>query len=399
VAGGLWCLPRSSLGGCAGSAVCGVSSLPRPALRYSSLPSLGAAGWTAGQLRQEADNSSPNTVVALGPLPPLSAASALPVSSQCSAAHHAQTAREGCQVPYMRLMRLLAAATVATVHSISCGGARGAVIGCVGDSITQGVGASCPPCPTKGPLQPCGLQGCAHAWPAQLQQQVGSSHTVLNWGHVAATMQSTTNCADKNCGGRHCLAGEKTVPCRSNGPPYWVTREFARATNRSAPLDVVVIMLGTNDAKANNWLHLGNQTQYAEDAQRMVQTFMSLPQAPRVYLSTPPPLYHATYSMNQTVVGSIMPRVLRAVARRLGCEFIDMIAPLGGWPALTKPELFLPNRTNGGCDTPHQCKGDGCHPDDLGHSRIATVVAAALHLTAADAAIARADANRLPVLA
>ena len=38
-------------------------------------------------------------------------------------------------------------------------------VGCVGDSITEGVGASCPPCPTKpSPLQPCGPAGCAHSW-------------------------------------------------------------------------------------------------------------------------------------------------------------------------------------------------------------------------------------------
>ena len=332
-------------------------------------------------------------------------------------------------------------------------------VGCVGDSITFGVGASCPPCQIKPtPLQPCGSAGCAHSWPAQLQALLGgSSHRVWNWGHVAATMQSTTNCArgdprsvhpplrqhsyrlghplisqygavmmcratlahrtghaipptpkahlntpththkhlhtppsprqplPSSCGGRNCSkgTGPPSEPCHSNGPPYWVTAEFKAATNRSAPLDAVVIMLGTNDAKQSNWLDLGNESQYAADAARMVRTFQTLPQQPTVFLSTPPPLYHATYTMNQTVVGSVMPRILRQVAARTGCEFIDMVNPLGGWPGLTMPELFLPNATNGGCDVPKGsgaagCKGDGCHPDDLGHHRIAEVVAAAL---------------------
>jgi hypothetical protein len=269
------------------------------------------------------------------------------------------------------------------------GGVRSLTVGCVGDSITQGVGASCPVCPTKGPLQPCGPQGCAHAWPAHLQRLLGSQHTVLNWGHVAATMQRTTNCYDKDCEGRSCPTGRTSgspQPCRSNGPPYWVTAEFARATNTTAPLDVVVIMLGTNDAKRNNWLHLGNESQYIDDAAAMVATFLSLPQKPKVYLSSPPPLYHPTYTMNQTVVGTIMPRILRTVcAQHSGCSFIDMIAPLGGWPQLSEPQLFLPNSTNGGCDggDPKKCKGDGCHPDDLGHAKIASVVARALSLSPA----------------
>jgi hypothetical protein len=234
---------------------------------------------------------------------------------------------------------LLLASTAAAAAALT--------IGCVGDSITEGVGASCPPCTVSPrPLQPCGPAGCAHSWPGQLQVQLGTGHRVWNWGHVAATMMSTTNCArgDPTCSGRNCSAGRTgppAKPCRSNGPPYWTTNEFAAATNRMAPLDAVVIMLGTNDAKANNWLYLGNETQYGLDAEKMVRTFMSLPQKPRVFLSTPPPLYHPTYTMNQTVVGVVMPAILEHIAVRTGCEFIDMIAPLGGWPTLSEPQLFL----------------------------------------------------------
>ena len=113
-------------------------------------------------------------------------------------------------------------------------GAGVATIGCVGDSITQGVGASCPPCvypPGDYPrLQACGPHGCNRSWPGQLQQILGAgSSFVWNWGHVAATMQSTTNCNKSTaCGGRMC--GGK--PCKSNGPPYWATREFAVCPTR-----------------------------------------------------------------------------------------------------------------------------------------------------------------------
>ena len=277
--------------------------------------------------------------------------------------------------------RLFALAVILLQSAASSGALI--TVGCVGDSITEGVGASCPPCPQPHPLQACGLAGCLHSWPGQLELLLGNgtSHSVLNWGHVAATMLSTTNCpsahVDPTCGGRNCSNGK---PCRSNGPPYWVTSEFARATNATAPLDAVIIMLGTNDAKLNNWKYLGNVTQYAADALRMVQTFLALPSRPQVFLSTPPPLYRATYSMNQTVVGVVIPRLLRAIAQRTGAHFIDMITPLGRWPELSDPQLFLPNATNGGCDDvkPGACKGDGCHPDDLGNRKIAEVVQRAL---------------------
>eukprot|EP01052_Picozoa_sp_SAG31_P033159 SAG31_NODE_3713_length_3957_cov_3.801452_1_plen_395_part_00 len=268
------------------------------------------------------------------------------------------------------------------------------VVGCVGDSITQGVGASCARCNISNSdcpgCQACGASGCARAWPGQLQALLGPGHAVLNWGHVAATMQRTVNCDKRtvNCGGRYCDVNKTSgapVPCRSNGPPYWVTREFARATNKTAPLDVVVIMLGTNDAKRNNWLHLGNASQFASDALAMAKTFSSLPQRPAIFLSTPPPLYHPTYTMNQTVAGTVMPAILeKACAATARCTSIDMVGPLGGWPALADPQYFLPNATNGGCDVPRGkpdgCKGDGCHPDDAGHHAIAVVVQKAIRL-------------------
>ena len=255
------------------------------------------------------------------------------------------------------------------------------VVACVGDSITAGVGASCPPCPSPhaSPLQPCPRPlGCANSWPAQLQQQLGSTYQVQNYGHVAATMQSTTNCDGANCSGRMCDG----KPCRSDGPPYWATSEFKAATNQSQQLHAVVIMLGTNDAKHNNWHNLGNSSQFRKDAAAMVDLFLQLPGKPRIFLSTPPPLYSAhVYSMNQTVVAVDIPKILQDVADskdspgtgdRVTC--VDMISPLGGWPGLNKPELFLPNASNHGCNTVGQCKGDGCHPDDAGHRAIASVL-------------------------
>eukprot|EP01051_Picozoa_sp_SAG22_P028679 SAG22_NODE_10239_length_546_cov_0.653244_1_plen_106_part_10 len=106
------------------------------------------------------------------------------------------------------------------------------------------------------------------------------------------------------------------MPCRSNGPPYWVPREFERATNTTAPLDIVVIMLGTNDAK-------------------------------RPSCGRPPAAPLSTWS-----------------GRSAGFRRSD-------------PRLFLPNATNGGCDVPRGgpdgCKVAGCHPNDAGHHAIAVV--------------------------
>ena len=70
--------------------------------------------------------------------------------------------------------------------------------------------------------------------------------------------------------------------------------------------------------------------------------------------------------------GVNIPAILRAVARERNVDFVDIVEALGeqstnpqqhvfsgpisvlsgGWPALAKPEYFLPNATNGGCKVP-----------------------------------------------
>src|SRR4051812_50212794 len=78
-------------------------------------------------------------------------------------------------------------------------------VACVGDSITRGVGS------TMG------------GYPAELGRMLGSGYMVGKFGNSGSTMMKT--------------------PTDS----YWVAPEFMQAQD-FAP-DVVVIMLGTNDAK------------------------------------------------------------------------------------------------------------------------------------------------------
>src|SRR6187399_1030065 len=92
--------------------------------------------------------------------------------------------------------------------------AHAAKVACVGDSITYGYGLANP---------------STESYPVQLAQRLGSAHTVQNFGVSGATLLKQ---------------GDK---------PYWNEAAFASSGN-AAP-DVVVVMLGTNDAKAQNWAH------------------------------------------------------------------------------------------------------------------------------------------------
>ncbi|HWZ87601.1 MAG TPA: GDSL-type esterase/lipase family protein [Polyangiaceae bacterium] len=111
-------------------------------------------------------------------------------------------------------------------------------LACVGDSITEGFGASSP----------------AMYYPAQLQGLLGNSVQVKNFGHSGTTMLGPGY----------------------GDSPYVQTYEYTAATdfvsNAGANAVVsVIIMLGANDSKPSNWEPAGqpkNDQQYLTDYRR-----------------------------------------------------------------------------------------------------------------------------------
>jgi acyl-CoA thioesterase-1 len=190
--------------------------------------------------------------------------------------------------------------------------AAAAKIACVGDSITYGYGLSNP---------------SQQSYPAVLQTLVGSTHTVRNFGTSGCTLL-------KN--------GDK---------PYWNDANFA-ASDAFKP-DVVVIMLGTNDAKPQNWSH---EAEFAGDYASLIDHYRGL--GALVYVATPPPVYPpGAFDIDPDVLsGEIVPLIRRA-GTDAGAPLIEVFQALGG-----KANLFP----------------DTVHPNAEGAQLIAQTVAAGL---------------------
>jgi MYXO-CTERM domain-containing protein len=193
-------------------------------------------------------------------------------------------------------------------------------VACVGDSITYGLMASSP----------------AASYPSVLQNLMGSSVQVSNFGHSGATMMSV---ADQ---------------------PYQNTAEYTAATTfvsgagASAVVDVI-IMLGTNDSKSYNWM-VGTGTraaQFVTDCGAMVDHFASLPTHPLVYLAFPPRAFANTYGIDGTIIHDQMLPLIQQVATAKGIPIIDVDTPTS-----PHPELFP----------------DGVHPNDTGYALVAQVM-------------------------
>jgi lysophospholipase L1-like esterase len=171
-------------------------------------------------------------------------------------------------------------------------------VACVGDSITYGSGIK-----DRG----------RNSYPAQLAEMLGPGWRVENFGVPGATMLKKGN------------------------KPYWNEEAFQEALEFNP--NVVVIMLGTNDAKAVNWRH---EDEFVSDYREMIDTFAKLDTNPWIWLCCPVPAYHEGQSINGSVVENEVVPEVRKVALKTSRPLIDLHSALSGRPYLF-PDCVHPN--------------------------------------------------------
>lgn len=191
-------------------------------------------------------------------------------------------------------------------------------IACVGDSITFGQGVQ---------------NRETRAYPAELGRLLGSNYEVVNFGVSGATLM------------------------RNGDYPYWDLPEF-KAVGEFRP-NIIILMLGTNDTKLNNWLR---RAQFGPDLKNMLDHFSKLPGLPHIYACYPPPLMGLLRKTQDSAIEKDIIPTIRAVASERGVGVIDVHAALKDHPEL------LP---------------DGVHPNAEGAALIAQTVYRALMADAA----------------
>ena len=181
----------------------------------------------------------------------------------------------------MRILTLLLASM------LTASAAEPIKVACVGDSITQGVGAE------KG-----------KSYPSQLQALLGDGYKVGNFGVSGRTLLSK---------------GDK---------PY--IKEKAYQDALAMEPDIVIIMLGTNDTKPQNWKF---EKEFEDDYRALVKSFQSLKSKPKVFLCRPSPGPDKPGNIFEGTLKKLRPRIDK-LAASLGCKVIDMNAALEGKPGL-----------------------------------------------------------------
>lgn len=203
-------------------------------------------------------------------------------------------------------------------------------VACIGNSITDGHGIDV---------------ATQFGYPALLQQMLDDNYWVKNFGVSARTM---LNKGDN---------------------PYM--NEMAWKDAVAFNPDIVIIKLGTNDSKPQNWQY---GAEFKNDLKQMITTLRPdlaqpqkkkgkksknvLPAKPQIILCTPIPAFKSTWNINDSIIANSIIPIQQEVAREYGLQVIDLHT------------LFA--------DKSDLVQSDGIHPNEKGVKRMAEIMAETL---------------------
>ena len=204
-------------------------------------------------------------------------------------------------------------------------------VACIGNSITDGHGID---------------MRTTYGYPALLQKKLGKDYWVKNFGVSARTMLNKGDF------------------------PYM--NELAWQDALAFKPDVVVIKLGTNDSKPENWQY---GSEFRQDLEQMITTLRPdlvqpakkakkdkkaavVEAKPRILLCTPIPAFKSTWNINDSVIVNAIIPIQQEVAKKYGLQVVDL-------------HTLYANDGDKMLD-------DGIHPDGKGADRLAEIIAEAL---------------------
>src|SRR4051794_25700025 len=186
-------------------------------------------------------------------------------------------------------------------------------VACVGDSITYGAVIA---------------DREHNSYPAQLQKLLGDGYQVRNFGVSGATLL-------KN--------GDK---------PYWKEKAFDEA--KEFKPKVVIIKLGTNDSKPQNWSH---KDEFLADAKDLIAAFAALESKPTIYVCRPVPAFPGNFGISDQVIHEEVIPLLDEAAKAKDAKVIDL------YKALSEHAKLFPDKV---------------HPDAEGAKLMAEAIAMTL---------------------
>ena len=201
-------------------------------------------------------------------------------------------------------------------------------VACIGNSITDGHGID---------------MATAYGYPALLQKKLGNGYWVKNFGVSGRTMLNKGDL------------------------PYM--NEMAWRDAQAYKPDIVIIKLGTNDSKPQNWQY---GSEFRQDLEQMILTLRpdlkvgakkkgkrtkaATPAGPKILLCTPIPALSSNWGINDSIITNAIIPIQQEVAKKYGLQVIDL-------------HTLYANDSE-------KMLSDGIHPDGKGAQRLADIIAA-----------------------
>ena len=131
-------------------------------------------------------------------------------------------------------------------------------------------------------------------------------------------------------------AGSTTVNFASE-TPYINTTVYQDALDYEA--DIVLIMLGTNDAQPSLVPYNGT---FVEDYKMIIQSFQALPETPDIYVVLPPPIYDSQGGkMNPEFFAQTLIPYIQQAADEAGVPTVDVYSHMLGHPEYSADGVHL----------------------------------------------------------
>ena len=154
------------------------------------------------------------------------------------------------------------------------------------------------------------------SYPAQLQAYLGDDYEVRNFGVNGATM------------------------LRKGDNPYYKTNEYRQAQEFQP--DIVLIKLGTNDSKGQNWQY---KDEFLNDYQTLIDAFKALDSHPRIILLTPLRSFTPDNDpINRKTIANEVRPMVEEMAYRNELEILNMNNVVDDtWDPTLMPDHLGPN--------------------------------------------------------